>query len=318
MDYVRVTISTTGEGIEAVAGALSAIGLDQIEMIEDEAAIQGYLDQMAAQWDYVDPGELLQGTEPGVRVYIPLEDIKKMGQDTVQEIRERMQWLREQDLGVELGALSVTTEIVREQDWANNWKQYYKPTRIGQRVVIKPSWEEYEPKEDDCVIEMDPGMAFGTGTHETTALCLEAIERHVKVGGRMLDIGCGSGILSIAACLLGAGQADAIDIDTVAVRVAQENVELNGLTEKITCRQGDLLQGNYGVADLTVANIVADVILRLLPAAYAHTKPGGVFIASGIIDEREEEIADAAVKAGFTPLEALARGSWRALVYARK
>ena len=318
MDYVRVAIATTGQGVDMVAGALSAIGIDQIEIIEDEAAIQGYLDELAAQWDYVDPSELLRGSEPCIRVYIPIETVQERHAMTVEEIRARMAWLKEQDMPVDLGTLRVMTDIVREQDWANNWKQYYKPTRIGKNIVVKPSWEEYQAKEGDKIIELDPGMAFGTGTHETTALCLEAIERHVAPGCEVLDIGCGSGILSIAAALCGAGKVTAIDIDPVAVRVAQENVALNGVADVVVCREADLLAGQQESAGVVLANIVADVILRLMPAAYAHTNAGGVFIASGIIDEREDELLISAQKNGFEHIETLERGLWRAIAWRKK
>lgn len=170
MDYIRATISTTGQGVEMVAGALSAIGIDQIEIIEDEAAIQGHLDELSARWDYVDPSELTMGAEPCIRVYIPIEDAQEKHTRIVREIRERMEWLKEQDIPVDMGTLRVVTDVIREQDWANNWKQYYKPVRIGRHIVIKPSWEDFSPRPGDKVIELDPGMAFGTGTHETTAL----------------------------------------------------------------------------------------------------------------------------------------------------
>jgi ribosomal protein L11 methyltransferase len=228
-----------------------------------------------------------------------------------------MKWLGEQDFGVDLGSLNVASDIVREQDWANNWKKYYKPTRVGQHIVIKPSWEEYAVQPDDRIIEIDPGMAVGTGTHETTSLCLAAVERYATAGCDALDIGCGSGILSIAAVLCGAKHVAAIDIDPVAVRVAKENVELNGVADKVECRVADLLEGAVESADLVLANIVADVILRLMPAAHEHTRPGGHFIASGIIDEREEEIMVSAREQGFAHVETLSRGSWRAIVFRR-
>lgn len=317
MDYIRATISTTGQGVEMVAGALSAIGIDQIEIIEDEAAIQGHLDELSARWDYVDPSELTMGAEPCIRVYIPIEDAQEKHTRIVREIRERMEWLKEQDIPVDMGTLRVVTDVIREQDWANNWKQYYKPVRIGRHIVIKPSWEDFSPRPGDKVIELDPGMAFGTGTHETTALCLEAVERYTRPGAAVLDVGCGSGILSIAAALCGAGEVTAIDIDPVAVKVAKENVERNGVGNIVTCREADLLAGEQKSADLVLANIVADVILRLMPAAYAHTNTGGRFIASGIIDEREGELLESAEKAGFAHVETLSRGSWRAIVWGK-
>ena len=197
-----------------------------------------------------------------------------------------------------------------EQDWAENWKKYYKPFRAGERLVIKPSWEAYEPKEGDLVLELDPGMAFGTGTHETTFMCMEQLEKYVTPGCRAIDVGCGSGILGLAAAKLGAADVLAIDLDELAVKVAAENTEKNGLSNVVRVAHGDLLEKREEKADVIVANIIADVICYLCGPVKKHLLEGGTFICSGIIREREEDVQRALAAAGYTVCNRLAKGEW--------
>lgn len=205
----------------------------------------------------------------------------------------------------------VMAETVREEDWANNWKKYFKPLPVGQRLLICPSWEEPGEHTGRAVLRIDPGMAFGTGGHDTTRLVLETLEQHITPGEDFLDIGCGSGILSIAACLLGAGSAFGVDIDPLAVRTAQENGALNGLAApRYTIVQGDLADKVTGRYPVVAANIVADAIIALSPAVPAFLAPGGVYIVSGIIDTREADVLAALADAGFTVAERRAHGGW--------
>ena len=199
---------------------------------------------------------------------------------------------------------------VSEKDWANEWKQYFHVTRVGKHLVICPSWETYAAAPEDVVLELDPGMAFGTGTHPTTCLCLEAMETLLFPEATVFDVGCGSGILAIAAAKLGAAEIKAVDIDGVAVRTARQNVEKMGLSHRIQVRQGDLLHGTNGQADLIVANILADVIILLLPAVRQKLKDGGVFFASGIIEEYREAVEDAAAQAGLRVTKVTRMGDW--------
>ncbi len=209
----------------------------------------------------------------------------------------------------------VLAETVREEDWANNWKKYFKPLPVGERLLICPSWETAENPEGRMVLSIDPGMAFGTGGHDTTRLVLETLERHITPGCGFLDIGCGSGILSIAACLLGAGSAFGVDIDPLAVRTAVENGALNGLTEPCyTIVKGDLADKVTGQYPVVAANIVADAIIALSPAVPAFLIPGGVYIVSGIIDSREQDVLDALDKLGFAVAERHEHGGWLCMV----
>ena len=210
----------------------------------------------------------------------------------------------------------LETSGIEQEDWQNAWKKYYHAMDIGQRLAIVPGWETYDT--DRIVITMDPGMAFGTGTHETTSLCLETLDSMVKGGERVLDIGTGSGILAIGAAMLGAKDVLAIDIDPVAVRVAKENIEHNHLSDRVRAVEGNLLASSDGVCDLCVANIIADVICMFAQPLVDHIVPGGLFICSGIIKEREQDVVNALTAADYTILETKRKGEWVAMLSRRK
>ena len=213
------------------------------------------------------------------------------------------------DAGVEY---TLNTEGVEQEDWQNAWKQYYHAMDIGRRLAIVPGWEEYDT--DRTVITMDPGMAFGTGTHETTSLCLETLDELVQGGERVLDIGTGSGILAIAALKLGAKEAEGVDIDPMCVRTAGENAQRNGVAEKFTVLVGDLSDKASGVYDIITANIVAAAILSLAPAVPALMAPDAKFIASGIIDERRDEVLDGLKAAGLRPVQVKEKRGWVCII----
>ena len=202
---------------------------------------------------------------------------------------------------------------VNEEDWANNWKQYYHTQRIGKRIIVTPSWEEYVPAEGEVQMRLDPGMAFGTGTHDTTRLCLELLEEVVTPETRILDVGTGSGILSVGGVLLGAPSALGVDIDPVAVKVANENAEINEVTGKTEFVCGDLTDKVHGKFEIVTANIVADVIIRLLSTVKNYLLKGGVLIVSGIIDTRADEVENACHEAGFITEKRLEHGGWVAI-----
>ena len=212
-----------------------------------------------------------------------------------------------------------------DSEWLYKWQEFFKPSRVGERIVVKPSWEDYQAEPGDLVIEMDPGMAFGSGLHGTTSMCIKGLER--ILGGtsdaagsgpcKVLDVGCGTGILAIAAALLGAEECLGIDIDPDAVRVAQENIEKNHLADKITAQYGDLTEGVDYKADIVVANLMADLVIRLSPAAYRHVNDEGWYITSGILDIKEEIVSRAIEDAGFVIKDVLSDGEWRTII-ARK
>ena len=205
-----------------------------------------------------------------------------------------------------------------DSEWLYKWQEYFRPARIGERIVVKPGWEEYEPEEGDLVIEMDPGMAFGSGLHETTSMCIKALEKYTREGAKVLDVGSGTGILAMAAVMLGAENSLGIDIDDEAVRVGAENVARNGLEDRVAVRKGDLMAGVDYDADIIVANLMADLVIKLAPAAAAQLKSGGIFITSGILDIKEEVVTEAVSQAGFDIIEVLADGEWRAVVAGRR
>lgn len=212
-------------------------------------------------------------------------------------------------------ANTLSTRTVHETDWANNWKQYFKPLPIGERLLILPTWEQDDNPEGRLVLHIDPGMAFGTGGHDTTRLVLQTLEQEVHTGDRFLDVGCGSGILSIAACLLGASEAFGVDIDPLAVKTAEENGARNDLyAPRYTIVEGDLADRVQGQYDVVAANIVADAIIALSPAVPAFLKEGGVYIVSGIIDTREADVLAALTACGFAVRTRHEHGGWLCLV----
>jgi len=227
------------------------------------------------------------------------------------------------EFGYDAGEFTIEVGSVHEDDWANAWKQYFKPVAITERLVIKPTWEEYEPKDDELIIELDPGMAFGTGTHPTTALCLKALESAIAGGERIIDVGTGSGVLAIGAMKLGASKVLALDLDPVAVKCAQENIELNGYGQDVEVRLSDLLgvlQENNAEAsvkppvDLVVANILAEIILLFIADVMDVLKPGGLYIASGIFKNKETAVEAGLLAAGFEIIDVLRQEDWVAFV----
>ena len=232
--------------------------------------------------------------------------------DTLVFLRERFD-----SLGIKA---DISVSGVNEEDWANSWKAYYKPIKIGEKIVIVPAWEKYSASPEEIVVRMDPGMAFGTGTHETTRLVIKLLEKYVKNGARVADVGCGSGILAICASKLGAGECKAYDIDPVAVKVANENIKDSGLTN-VTCEVSDLLKQvdrSGGAYDVICANIVADIIIRMMPDVGALMDENSVILASGIIVERSEDVISGFEQHGFKIVERIDENGWCALAVMKK
>ena len=256
MDWLEIVIHTTTMGADIVSEALMNAGAVGT-MIEDRYDVTSSKKE-DGMWDLIDE-DVLRHMSEDVLVKAYFKD-DMSARETQLLLEEKIGELRRLDMGFDMGSLAIENRSVHEQDWAENWKKYYKPFRAGERLVIKPSWEPYEEQEGDLVLELDPGMAFGTGTHETTFMCMEQLEKYVRPGCKAIDVGCGSGILGLAAAKLGAGDVLAIDLDELAVKVARENTEKNRLTDRVRVVHGDLLKQREEQADVIVANIIADVI----------------------------------------------------------
>ena len=277
--------------------------LDNFIMTEDYRDIDTELKSVYG--DLIDESILKADKSKGsCSIFVPEE---KNVSEYISYINERLPLL----------GIPYETEIINtaDEEWSTAWKKYYKPTPIGERIVIVPSWEHYDKKNGEIIIDMDPGMAFGTGTHETTRLCATLLEKYIKQGDKMLDIGSGSGILAICGAKLGASSCFACDIDPVAVRTEKENCERNGC-DNITCAVSDLLAGvSDEKYDIVTANIVADIIIRLSSDVGRYMKDGAHIVVSGIISEREPEVDRAMLESGFTKVEALYDGGWCAEVF---
>lgn len=309
MKWAEVSIQTSHEATEAVANIFHDLGATGV-VIEDPELINSY--RRSGNWDYCDIPEETDTETVVIKAYLPVDDELD---DKLKEFERRVDELIAHHINKGKG--QIDWREVQEEDWATSWKNYFHPIAVGQRVVIKPSWEEYAQAPDEIVIELDPGMAFGTGTHHTTAMCIRCLEQVIQAGDIVFDVGTGSGILAVAAAKLGAAHVQAVDLDGVAVRVARENVILNQVEAKITLAQGDLLTGVDGRANVIVANIIADVIIRLLPDVPERLTAGGVFIGSGIIAERLGDVTEAIMAKGLVVDRIVEEGGWAAVV-ARK
>jgi len=299
MNWLEVAVHVPHEGVEMVSNIFDEIGAGGVA-IEDPALISKYID--ANIWDHYEfPPEVLNRPVPVVKAYLP--EGPELA-DKLAELQERLTGLPLEDIP------AVETKRVAEEDWATAWMTYYKPLEIGRRLAVKPSWETYTPPDDRIVLELDPGMAFGCGNHPTTTMCMEFLEGIMEGGETVADVGTGTGILAITAAKLGAAQVLAVDLDEVAVKVARENVQLNGVQDKIEVLHGNLLDKVSQPVDLVIANIVANVIIILAPDVRRILKPGGHFITSGIIRFRAEEVKEKLEQAGFTVLARKEDGEW--------
>ncbi|WP_312044585.1 50S ribosomal protein L11 methyltransferase [Anaerotignum sp.] len=319
MEWIEVFVAVSQTGLEPIAGLLYECGLTGL-MISDEADFQEFLDAPNRDWDYV-ADELVeekQKLETGITFF--LRD-NLYGKEQLAQIKSALTVIKEQEKELDLGSLEMTMKNVQEEDWANNWKKYFKPFPVGEKIMIKPSWEELIAPTDKVILKIDPGHIFGTGTHETTQLCMELIETYLKKDDMVLDIGCGSGILSIASLLLEAKEADAVDIDPNAMEIAYENSDRNDIPrEKYHVCAGNILEDEalhkkYSGKkyDMVEANIVADVIIALTKKVPDYIKDGGVFLCSGIIIERKEDVLSALTAGGYSILEVKEKKGWVAI-----
>ncbi|ADM71023.2 Ribosomal protein L11 methyltransferase [Paenibacillus polymyxa E681] len=320
MLWNEITIHTTEEAIEMISNFLHEAGAGGVS-IEESGSLNKPRDTSYGQW-YDRPLNDIPEGQAIIKGYfaeeVDMESIRSQIEPRVEELRT---------FDIDPGEVQYELKTVDEDDWANAWKQYFKPLRVSDRLTIKPTWEEYVPaSEEEKIIELDPGMAFGTGTHPTTSLCLRTLESVIKGGEEVIDVGTGSGILAIGAVKLGAKHVLALDLDPVAVSSARENTRLNGLEERITIKESDLLSvlnasdptlGIQLPVKLVVANILAEIILLFIDDVYKALEPGGIYIASGIWKNKEEVVETALKAAGFEIAEISRDEDWLAFV-ARK
>lgn len=318
MKYIQADIHVNREGIEPVLTALMNVDIMDT-VVEDPADIADLLDKdQDWEWDYVDDSVIeMQNAEPKVTVY--LEDDEE-GRRKLAALQGAVEELKKDAAAgaygenVDLGPLTVDVYVEDDSEWKDNWKEFFKPKKVGKRIVVKPTWYDYEKEEGDLVIEIDPGMAFGTGTHETTSLCLRLMEDYMQDGDKVLDVGCGSGILAIAGALLGSPEVLGVEIDPVAVEIAQENLELNGVTDVARAQYGDLTKGIDFKAEIVVANLMADLVMMLSADVAKHILPGGKYISSGILVEKRDQVAAVIRDCGFDIVEIREDGMWCAIV----
>lgn len=324
MRYIQLTIHATRQGIEAVLPLLMSYGVTGIS-VDDPADFEGILDKKKSyEWDYVDQRLLDEhmgkraDREPVLTAWL---DDTEENRQIVQEIKVDLMKLKAEEQyqtfgpDADFGRLYAETETVDDETWKDNWKEFFKPAKITDRIVVKPSWEEYDAKAGELVLEIDPQTAFGTGIHETTSLCMKLLEKYAA--DSVIDVGCGSGILSVAAALLGCRYVLGTEIDPEAVQIARENVERNGVASQVKVLEADLLKGIPYKADIIVANLMHDLVIRLAPDAIKHLDAGGVFISSGILLEKRDQVAEAIRAAGFEILEIPEDGEWCAIAARR-
>ncbi|KGR81480.1 50S ribosomal protein L11 methyltransferase [Lysinibacillus odysseyi] len=311
MKWTELSILTTNEAVEAVSNILHEAGASGVVIEDSKELTKERIDQFGEIYA-LNPDDFPKN---GVVVKAYLSATSFLA-ETVEEIKLAIANLVNFDINI--GENIVTLCEVDEEDWATAWKQYYHPVKISERFTIVPTWEEYTPvSTDELIIELDPGMAFGTGTHPTTVMCLQALENVVSENDAVIDVGTGSGVLSIGAAMLGAKQVHALDLDEVAVTAARENVELNKVDGIVQVFHGNLLDTVKEPADVVVANILAEIIVTFTDDAYSIVKPGGVYVTSGIIGAKKDEVKEALEKSGFTIEEVLMMEDWVAIIARR-
>lgn len=310
MKWIELSITTTAEACDAISEMLTAIGAGGV-VIEDPNDI-GALIQATDSPDCVHEEFInlsCSDADVIVKAYFPEAGNTA---ELIEAIRDKVKHVSNY---LNTGKGAVGCSLIDDEDWANEWKKYYKPIRISERIVVRPSWEDYSGSGNEIVILMDPGMAFGTGAHETTRMCALLLEEYMAHGNKVMDIGCGTGILSIIAAKLGAEKVEAVDTDEVAVRVAKENCALNGVADRVNVVKGTIGDVTESKADIVVANIIADVIIGISEFVPRYLKDGGYFVASGIIKERKQSVTEAYARLGFEAEHIKEMGEWVAISF---
>ena len=311
MDWTELSIITTSEAVEAVSNILMEHGASGVS-IEDAKDFEKIKPgKYGDHGEIVDPKDLSHITHGAiVSAYYP--NNQHIDQQT-DKITQKVRALA--NFGLNPGPVEANLTPVVNQDWQTAWERYYHPVSISRFITIVPSWEDYQPKSaQEKVVRLDPGMAFGTGTHPTTRLSLQALEIVLQGGESILDVGTGSGVLSIAAKLMGAGEIQAFDVDDIAVRSAEKNIQLNPAAKSIHVSANDLLKGIHEHVDIVVANILAEIIVPLVPQAWDNLKSGGYFLTSGIIKDKYEVVKNAMVGQGFQIIETLKMKDWYGII----
>lgn len=308
MKWTEIKVSTNSENEDIVSSILYEVGAMGLTIEDPNDVVE--LAKRVDDWDFIDDS-LFQSEYEGIIIkayFSELEDLICIVEKVKNKLEIQPVLVGDKPLG------KVIISTVDEKDWAESWKKYYKPKRIGDRLVIKPSWEDFEERPSDLIIELDPGMAFGTGTHETTIMCAEALESYVKTNSTVFDIGCGSGVLSIVAAKLGAKKVIGVDFDEVCVKVSNENIKINKVEDIIEIRKGNLLDVVKDKANIIVANIIAEIIVSITGDIGGFLEEDGIFISSGIIIEKIPMVEDALIKNGFKILEVRKMNSWACII----
>ncbi len=311
MKYSEIRIKTNEPGIEALCAKLLSVGIENTAVTDPQDIEEIMEHKQSYKWDYIED-EVAQRMKLPPEVTVYTED----DEETERVLRAVEELKADADSGVfgpgaDFGTLEVTVSQHDDSEWKDKWKEYFKPFRVSEHILIKPTWEQLtDAGSQDIVIEIDPGMAFGTGTHETTSMCIEMLDAWIRPGMRVLDAGCGSGILSIAAAKLGAADVLGVDIDETAVEVAKENIALNHMEQAARAEYGDVTEGVDYKADLCVANLMAELLCMITPDVPAHLTPGGLYISSGILVEKEQLVLDALKSSGFRIQEVREKGEW--------
>lgn len=307
MKWCEVSIQTTHEATELIAEIFRDLGASGV-VIEDPELVNDYI--TSGKWDYTDIPIATETEVVTEKAYLPVN-----GELEGRLITFRQELKAMADRGVDIAPAIITTQELQDEDWSDTWKQYFHTEKPGERIVIKPTWESYEPSDSELVIELDPGAAFGTGTHATTSMCIRQLEKLVQPGMKVHDVGTGSGILSIIAAKLGATEVQAVDYDDSVLKIVQENLEQNHVEDIVSVAQSDLMQNIHGKAKLVIANIIADIIIRLFDQLDEHLEDDGVLLTSGIIEDRIDDVLAAARDHGYAVIERLETKGWACITF---
>ena len=311
MKWAEVSIKTTHEATDVIAELFQDVGASGV-VIEDPELVNNYID--AGMWDFSDIARTDDADTVTVKAYLPADDELD---GRLARFADSVENFKQQAPEIKKGDCLISWQLVQDEDWADNWKQYFHTDKVGKRIVIKPTWEDYLAQPDDIVVELDPGAAFGTGTHPTTAMCIRSLEKLVKRDMRVFDVGTGSGVLAIVAAKLGARDVTAMDYDKMAVQVAAENIKQNQVDDVVKTGVSDILKSFIGKADLIVANIIADIIIELFDELDEYLAPGGKLLVSGIITERLNDVTEACQLHGFSVRDVTVEKGWAAMVINR-